>query len=365
MNQLSGKHAFCNATHSSHRTRMALGLCMCLSVLTLSACSSIRDGSLTTHSAATAGNTLSARDQAMFDDLVGIVTQVFEPLNTTLQINRDNRDPHMQYFVDSLAAEGFGIQRVSADQGAHYLSYTLKPTDQPDETHLSVAVGAVLIGRDYRIAGNRAITPASVVRLSGTRREVAVEDNASRHFMVEDPSLSDAQYVASLGLDEASPVLSLITPEVVSRVSEQASGGPSLHGLNSSKVEINNLFYGDESTFASVLENYRQVDRQVIIFGNDSMVLGDTNKQLIEQFVDTRMRDADVISLVGCSNGPTALAIGNEGLALGRAQRVTQALMARGVARDQVLDEGCWAPTNVGDRFPSRGVVMELWRSNT
>lgn len=303
-------------------------------------------------------------DKAMFDDLSGIAAQVFPPLSTTLQVNRDNTDPRMQYFVSGLADKGFGIQRVSADQGSHYLAYTLKDTDTANEKHLSIAIGAVLIGRDYRQLQGNAVSPHSVVRLSGTRTPVVVADSPSRRFKIEDPAFSEARYVASLGLDEASPVIALITPDIVSKVSEQASDGPSLQGLNSSKVEVNNLFYGNESTFASILENYQRIDRQIIVFGNDSMILGDTNKQLIEQFVDGKMKDTDVISLVGCSNGPTSLDIGNEGLALGRAQRVTQALLARGVAREKVLDEGCWAPTNVGDRFPSRGVVIELWRSN-
>jgi len=100
------------------------------------------------------------------------------------------------------------------------------------------------------------------------------------------------------------------------------------------------------------------------VFGNDSMVLGSTNKSLIDQFVDNEIREGDVVSLIGCSNGPTSLEIGNEGLALGRAQRVTEALTSRGVPRENVLDEGCWAPVSAQDRFPNRGVVMELWRSN-
>jgi hypothetical protein len=182
---------------------------------------------------------------------------------------------------------------------------------------------------------------------------------------VTNPAFSQALYVATLGLDEQVPVISLITPDVVSNITTRSTRGPSLQALNSSKVEVANLFYGSDSNFASILEDYEQVDRQIVVFGNDSMILGDTNKQLIEQFVDQKLRGTDVISLVGCSNGPTALDIGNEGLALGRAKRVTEALLARGVARERILDEGCWAPVRAGDRFPSRGVVLELWRSQS
>ncbi len=368
MIQLSGNSAPYSA-HGSNRALFRLSAtCLFLATLSMTGCS-VPNGNAGNDAAVAASSSradiITISQKAMFDDLSGIVTQIFEPLRTTLQINRDDTDPKMSHLVAELAGKGFGIQRVSADQGANYLSYSFRDGDTEEQVRATIVIGAVEISRDYRKLRGNSITPTSVVRLSGSRSPIVVSDSNSRRFKVEDPALADVQYVASLDLDEASPIISLITPEVVSNVSRKAADGPSLQALNSSKVEVNNLFYGNDSTFASILDDYQRIDQQIIIFGNDSMVLGDTNKQLIEQFVDAKMKDNDLISLVGCSNGPTALEIGNEGLALGRAQRVTQALLARGVARDKVLDEGCWAPTNAGDRFPSRGVVMELWRSNT
>jgi hypothetical protein len=359
--QPSGDRAF--ATFS--KSVIALCLLGTLSLLTACTLPGIPSANLASGRPA-AGNagSVSAIDRSMFDDLGAVVEQIFEPFDTTLQINRQDNDARMQYLLSVLAAKGFGIQRVSADQGANYLSYVRTQNDD-DEIRLSITIGAVVIGRDYELVRRNAVTPVSRVRLSGTRVPVSITDRATASFQVRDPDLATAQYVASLGLEEQSPVISLITPELVGRVANVSTSGPSLQALNSSQVEVNNLFYGDTSTFASILDDHVQVDRQVIVFGNDSMVLGDTNKQLIDQFVDTRVQPGDLISLVGCSNGPTALEIGNEGLALGRAKRVTEALMARGVARERVLDEGCWAPTSAGARFPSRGVVMELWRSNT
>lgn len=301
-------------------------------------------------------------DRSMLSNLADAVAQVFDPVGTTLQINKDNDDPRMQYLVTVLAEKGFGIQRVSADQGANYLGYTRNEQGK-DEIRMSVAVGAVIIGRDYKISEGDGVEPVSTMRLSGTRVPIVVDAGQPAHIKVSNPALSQAEYVASLSLDDQAPVISLITPQIVDQVSRiSADDRTSLQALNSSKVEVNNLFYADASTFASMLDNRTRIYRQVVIFGNDSMVLGDTNKQLIEQFVSERMQRSDIVSLVGCSNGPTALKIGNEGLALGRARRVTEELMSFGVARDRILDEGCWAPTNAGDRFPSRGVVIELWR---
>ncbi|NND91523.1 MAG: hypothetical protein HKN42_11730 [Granulosicoccus sp.] len=314
----------------------------------------------------TATNTarpVSATDRTMLNNLAVVIAQIFNPVETTVQINKSNTDPTTQYIIATLGEMGFGIQRVSADQGANYLSYTRRENDQ-NLVAVSIAVGGVVVSRAYQLIGRNVVAPASVMRVSGTRAPITVQDVASSRFEVRDPSLSQVQYVASLGLDEQAPVISLITPMLVDSVASQSTSGPSLQALNSNKIEVNNLFYGNTSTFSSILEGYERIDRQIIVFGNDSLVLGDVNKQLIDQFVDTQLRHRDIINLVGCSNGPTALDIGNEGLALGRARRVTEALLARGVLRDQILDEGCWAPTSAGDRFPGRGVVLELWRRN-
>ena len=303
-------------------------------------------------------------DSTIVEDLAGIVSQIYDPLNTTLQVSAANSDPTLQYFMTLFGQEGFGIQRVSADQGANYVSYTREPLSagNDNEISFSVSVGAVSVTRDYRLVSKKMVAPLSVYKLSGTRAPVTVTDIASSRKQVSDPALAQAQYVASLGLDEQAPIISLITPELVEQVAAKSIDGPSLQALNSSKIEVNNLFYGAESTFASLLDDYEKVHKQVIIFGNDSMILGGNNKSLIDHFVENELQQGDVVSLIGCSNGPTALEIGNEGLALGRAQRVTEALMARGVARENVLDEGCWAPVNAEDRFPNRGVVLELWR---
>lgn len=309
---------------------------------------------------------VSAVDRTIAADIIRITRQIFTPFTTTLQVSHSNDDPLQAYFIEQFAKAGYGIQRVSADQGSNF--FTLTRAEEPDEDgkpliQISTSIGAVDIGRSYLVPGSNTISPASPVRLSGTRVPVEVPDKPNGRFQIIDENNSKAVYMASLNLDEqAPPIISLITDDLVERVVAQGTEASSLQALNSSRVEINNLFYADQSNFSSVLDDYEQIERQIVVFGNDSMILGSTNKLLIEQFVQQRLGSDDLISLVGCSNGPTALEIGNEGLALGRAERVTQALLSQGVARDRILDEGCWAPVTAGDKFPGRGVVLELWR---
>lgn len=312
-------------------------------------------------------NPVMPTDRTILLDMLSVVTQIFDPFDTTLQVNNADTDPTLQHFIDKLVSSGYGIQRVSADQGANYVSLTrsVNKPERVDVVTFNVTIGAVEIERDYTIPSRNVVAPASKVRLSGTRVAVAVNDKASGRKQITDPSLSQAEYFASLNLDTQAPVISLITPKLVRQVSARTADGPTLRTLNTSNVEVNNLFHGGESAFSSLLDDYNKIQRQIIVFGDDSLVLGETNKSLLDQFVESQYQRGDIISLVGCSNGPTSLEIGNEGLALGRAKRVTVALMTRGVEREQVLNEGCWAPVSAGDAFPNRGVVLELWRENT
>lgn len=340
----------------------------------LSACSLPGPTGAGSNTSTNKSDTLSSVDRAIINDHINVIEQIFDPLSTTLQINNNNTDSRLDTFVRMLAQRGYGIQRVSADQGANYFSYGREQSTDVQQPLIkfTTIVGAVEISRDYWLLSKSAVSPASPVRLSGTRAAVNVDAVAIDNKQIANQDNSTVTYVASLELDEQSPVISLVTSDLVDKVARdtvQSSaikpadpGAPSLQALNASRMEINNLFYADSSVFGSVLDDYTKVERQVVVFANDSMVLGNANKALLNQFIDTSLQNDDIVSLVGCSNGQTALDIGNEGLALGRAKRVTEALMARGVARERVLDEGCWAPVSAGDKFPARGVVLELWR---
>jgi hypothetical protein len=320
---------------------------------------------------------VSPIDIAIISDHIHVIEQIFAPLKTTLQITNSDTDSRLTTYAILLAKNGYGIQRVTADQGVNYLSYNraTQVGKSPALITFTTQIGTVDISRDYIESSTGTISPASPFRLSGTRTEVTVDSVEIANLQVSDPAYSTTSYTASLGLDEQVPVISLVTPELVDRIAADTSGSsglppadpraPSLQALNSNRIEINNLFYTDTSTFSSLLADYTRVDRQVIIFGNDSMILGNPNKELINQFVDSKVRDSDLVTLVGCSNGWTDLEIGNKGLALGRAKRVSEALLARGIARDRILDEGCWAPVSAGDKFPARGVVMDLWRKTS
>ncbi|MFK7854297.1 MAG: hypothetical protein AB8B79_09305 [Granulosicoccus sp.] len=117
-----------------------------------------------------------------------------------------------------------------------------------------------------------------------------------------------------------------------------------------------------ESNFASVFDDFGIVDEAILRFDNDSVRMGQGNKYRVQRFVEQFKVDSDVLSVIGCSNGPTSLAIGQEGLALGRAARVKEELLYAGVPEANILEEGCWAEDYFDNRMPRRGVVLTLKR---
>ena len=304
---------------------------------------------------------VTVAERAVVRDLTDALAQVLEPRTTTLQVNLGADDPLTGAWVDALVGHGFGIQRVPADQGPNYLAHSVAATDDPDERTWRLGAGIVELSRDYRLAGGERVSAVSPLRVAGSRAPIAVGAEGTVRVAAASPELDRVEYVGAAPLEMPSPIISLVTPSVVAGVVERSVGGPGRSALNSNRIEVGNLFFGGDA-FGSLEQTHRRVGRQIVVFGNDSLVLGDDNRAVLERFIDEEMQAQDVVGLVGCSNGPTSLEIGNEGLALGRAARVTEALVERGVARERIYDQGCWAPVDAGDRFPGRGVVLELWR---
>lgn len=326
--------------------------------------------------------TVATSDEALIiDDLVSALTQLHSPLETTVQVGLDN-PPVYDNLVDRIVNAGYGVQRVDADQGAHFVSLSRfdvlgngtangigTPVDSWQTNRMTddgaarvryeLSVGATTLSRAYGSDGD-SLRPASPMAISGTRRGVVLDDG--RFGAQADRTVSRVVYAGVHPALDSMPLISLITDDVVRGVARDLARGPSLAAVNSSKVEVTNLFYDDGSAFGGLRDSFTPVKRLVVIFPNDSMRLGREGKRSIEQFIEGFRESTDMIGLIGCSNGPTALAMGNEGLALGRSARVTEEVVSHGIARQHIIDEGCWAPVNAGDRFPSRGVVMELLR---
>lgn len=289
-------------------------------------------------------------------DLMSIFKQITIPFSTTIQVSSLNTNEMVNAIVKELVKAGYGIQRVSTDQGANLLKVSYEQTaDNESRYRYTMSVGNIFISRIYDVI-SVGIVPASAFEVSGSLVVADVDD--SRLNSDYPAEFKKITYTTFESANQEATAISLFSD---SAPTNTGTSIVSSLGKNSSQLEIVNLFNGD-SVFQSITDSHDRMARQVLIFANDSLLLGDNNKLLVREFLKQIETSSDQIRLIGCSNGQTDLEIGNEGLALGRAARVTDELLRMGIPRDRVLDEGCWAPVSAGDRFPGRGVVMELWR---
>jgi len=209
----------------------------------------------------------------------------------------------------------------------------------------------------------------AVVQASAPDNPIVVRGADEKPLMLNDAQLfpnSNSVYssVQFLPTAETKPVALeepvAATPEIADAIPIPVQVG-SLEQY-SSTFDSNLFDKGGQSNFSDLFAEYQEVDSNVLVFPNDSLQLGDINKQIIEQYVEKMDPSTDVLSVIGCSHGDTAIENnGNALLALGRANRVKEAFMFSGVSHDLIVEEGCWAPM-VFEGLPSRGVVLKLKR---
>jgi len=280
---------------------LLIGVVVCLSACATAPSSSTSAGGAS-NGAINPGSALSLNDVAV-DDLVRALVQYRDPIATTLQAGLSMASEDNAGLLAILSERGYGLQLVDADQGAHLLHHSVEDTqsgDTPMSRH-TLSVGQLELSREYATI-NAVSRPIGPLTVSGSRRRISLDD---------------------------------------SRFGENVTNG----------LEVSNVYFGGDN-FGSILDDYSKVETVSVIFPNDSMRLGNIGRLKIDVFLGDFDEEFDLIRVVGCSNGTTHVEI------------VTQELLARGVTREHILDEGCWGPQPIGERFPSRGVVLELYRTS-
>lgn len=122
--------------------------------------------------------------------------------------------------------------------------------------------------------------------------------------------------------------------------------------------EFPNMYTTDTSRYADTFTAYENVNKEVYVFPNDSVVLGKQNKLLIQKLAQNFNSATDVVAVLGCSHGASNIENGNAYLATNRAFRVKEEFVLAGLDADKVLEEGCWAGVD-NPGFPARGVLVQ------
>ncbi len=300
-------------------------------------------------------NFTAEHNQMIANNLVNAMTQLdgLYPIVTTLQIP-EARTPFGKALLAAIDDAGYGQQAVDGDLGSNLLSYRAinSESEQGYKTQYRIEVGENYVEREYRVEDAKVI-PSSPMRVSGNNDELELEDQvfsgatlqgSNSYVVVKSESVPAIKVFSVNG--RAVPQYDLVTVPAASDV------------IGS----FNNIFGSNKSSFEHLLTDYEGVVTEILIFPNDSLRLGNENKNLIKQLASSYDAASEIFSVLGCSQGNTDIDNGNQYLAEGRAERVKEELLLLGVAGSKIFDEGCWGSSHGIKDLPGRGVVLSRKR---
>jgi len=302
--------------------------------------------------------------QRIADDFVHALRQIptHPPAQTTIQLQRiEPKDAVGSAFKAAFESGGYGVRLVDIDASDNFFQYRIEDesiTSLSGRHRFEIAIGSVEMRRTYGGLLNNTVRPLTPMYVRGAdASQIVLNDSAFASGIAAAQTIDNVDVpIERIPLsvpDEINPLQNMVSAQI-------DAGSFSLPPVALSQVQ--NVFELGSSNYVDVLSDFTVVAQQILTFANDSLRLGEINKQLVENMVTQYEPALDIFSVIGCSMGPTAIQQGNAALALGRASRVREALLFAGVNKDKILDEGCWAGDSEGNALPRRGVVLTLNR---
>lgn len=297
--------------------------------------------------------TRAHRSLLIAEDFADAMRQIesLDPRATSILVTAP-RNHFEQLLIASLQSVGYDL-RWAANPAQGVLSHQViaEQTDADGAGLYTfiVSSGDVDLKRSYRV-GTGDIQPISSMFVRGASAAGIVLDS-SRFTRPRGRSVT--------AVIEPQPIVPRPVTPVPVEPTPTRRDEPSVNRPREAATPLvsTNMYETGRSRFAEALASYDTVKRHVLVFANDSLVLGKENKRLVQQITQGFDADQDVLSVIGCSHGATAIKNGNEVLANGRANRVKEAFIRAGVSPEHVLAEGCWAGSHY-DPMPARGVVV-------
>ena len=296
-------------------------------------------------------------------DLVSVMMQLpaLSPFSSTLQLSPPP-SPFGRALGDALGNGGYGIQRVSADQGRRYVSYREVNGAGEGGTWrtYTVRVSGIEIERDYTDEEGR-LVPTSPVRVLGAvPTPVVVNDDLHRDRVA--PGKVFASGVVFRDADGL--VLERRARQVRAGTREARASGERVNTERFLVLARANLFHGDRlRAVEDEHEGKRRAMWQVTLRfpSAESLHLGAGNKRALARLRERFDEGADRLSISGCSHGKSLLWDGTESQALARSQRVKEELLLAGVPSGLLREEGCF-DTRYGAALPPNAVIVTLER---
>jgi len=228
-------------------------------------------------------------------DLVSALVQLpaVNPTAVTLQVTAP-QTAFGNLVVRALEDAGYGLQRVSADQGLHYVQYSQRfaETDAGPITDYVLRVGDISLDREY-VENVNGVFPSSLMRVDGA---------AQPGLIKLDESIFKEQ-----GGDGEVFVSGVASGRSLNDVREFSANDYDKTPLNQRTARSEQLLTARRSAIARVvtgeeLEGYSRLRRTVLIFDNpETRIMGAGNKQAVRLLV-REYEDGDIFQIAACTD---------------------------------------------------------------
>ena len=257
-------------------------------------------------------------------NLVAALVQLPElrPAGTTLQYNTPT-GAYGNVVLRALEDAGYGLQRVSADQGRRFVSYSrrLAETQSGPVSDFSLAIGTVSVSREYVRRGEN-LYPSSLMRIEGT--DAATDVTLADAVFVEQGDAGTA-FISGVsggtGIGDGSAVTTVDVREFDARPLERRSS------LESVLAEVRSLELEREAARAAPdLERFTRHRRTVLILDDPrTQRLGPANKRAV-RLMTREFLPGDLLEIRACHDTD-----GRDEAAGEQAIRVEEELASHGV----------------------------------
>jgi len=269
-------------------------------------------------------------------DLVSVLTQLpgYETWSMTTQVSPATSE-FGEALIVAMRNAGYGLQRVTADQGRNYLEYrkNVTLTDARTVTAFELEVRDVTLSRNYQWVGSRWL-PSSPVRIRGVEpTPVNVYSDLHGKEGITTKLVTGVQFIDSSD-----------------RVIASQSSITRISGDRDEQIEEQSVLdRGRSTTFTrqraladTDTRTYRPVSAVTLRFpSKNPSVLGELNKRAIVSILKKMDATSDRFLIQGCSQQSLAWD-GTEVLSLERQQRVNQELLVAGVDPKAIRESGCF-----------------------
>ena len=310
----------------------------------------------TTPSEQTAANPTDPTLRIVAVDLISVLSQLpgYETWSMTAQVSPTS-SKFGEALVVAMRDAGYGVQRVSADQGLNYLEYrkNVTLTDSSETTAFELEVRDVTVSRNYQWVGSRWI-PSSAVRIRGVKpTPVNIYNDLHSKQGITTTLVTGVQFLDKSGRVVASQAnTTKISGDTEKLVEEQSV-------LNKSRASV---FTRQRSNASSDHRTYRPISEVTLTFpSKDPNVLGEMNKLAIMTIMKQMDSASDRFLIQGCHSQSLAWD-GTELLSLERQLRVNQELLVAGVNPEAIQESGC-SQENTQLNLPRKSIRLTLQRA--